>query len=104
MKVKELLNLTKNSNERDITLWVNSNCDLACENGFYHIPEILQECEIVSINLGSYSTSVYIDAEGLYINHKNSEITVSKYAEMCANNWLENYISYHNKSLNIYRK
>lgn len=104
MRVKEFLDLTKNSSDRCITLWVNGYCDLACENSVYHIPEILQECEIVSINLGYNSASVYIDVAGLYINYKGSEITVSEYAEKCQNDWLENYISYHNESFNIYRK
>ena len=104
MKVKEFLDLTKNSSKRSITLWVNGNCDLGCENSVRHIPEILQECEIVSINLGCYSTSVFVDVTGLYINHKGNEITVSEYAEKCTNDWLENYIGYHNESFNIYRK
>ena len=103
MKVKEFLDLIKNSSDREITLWVNGYCDLALENSVYHIPEILKECEIVSINLCYYSASLYIDVEGLYMNYKGSEITVSEYAEKCKDDWLTNYI--HDKSkLSFYRK
>lgn len=102
MRVKEFLALTKNSDKRCINLWVNGYCELGCENGVYHIPEILQDLEIISIDLQSYSTSVYVNVDGLYMTHKGKEITVNKYAEMCEKNWLENSID--SEHLKFYRK
>lgn len=102
MKVKEFLDLTKNSYERDITLWANGYCDIACENGVYHIPEILQDLEIISIDLQSYSTSVYVNVDGLFINHKDKEITVNEYAKLCSIDWLKNHFD--SEHLTFYRK